>query len=124
MHSTVPAREVAPPPRERHRRLADPRSQLRVDDGRRGLLDQLLVTALHRAVALAEEEHVPARVGDHLRLDVMSLVDVPLEEYLGPAEVRLRLAGGPGEGVLESSGLRTTCIPRPPPPNAAFTSTG
>jgi hypothetical protein len=52
-----------------------------------------------------EEEHVPPCVGDHLRLDVVSLVDVPLEEHLRPAEVRLRLARGATKGVLELLGL-------------------
>ena len=45
------------------------------------------------------------RVGDDLRLDVMGAVDVALEEHLGPAEVRLRLARGPLERLLEVVGV-------------------
>ena len=40
------------------RDLADLLAQLLVDGGRRGLLDQLLVAALDRAVALAEVDDV------------------------------------------------------------------
>jgi hypothetical protein len=44
--------------------LADPRAQLLVDDPlrRRRLLDELLVAALDRAVALAEVDRVPLPV--------------------------------------------------------------
>ncbi len=38
---------------------------------------------------------------DHLRLHVVSAVDVALQEHLGPAEVRLRLAGGTAERLVE-----------------------
>ena len=82
------------------------------------------MSALHRAVPLAEEDDVAVRVREDLRLDVVGAVDVALEEHLRPAEVRLRLARRARERVSSSSGLRTTCIPLPPPPNAAFTSTG
>ena len=52
----------------------------RVVDGRRGrLLDELLVAALDRAVALAEVDHVPVRVGEDLHLDVAGVFDEPLD---------------------------------------------
>src|SRR5919197_197782 len=76
---------------ERHRRLADPGPELRVDDGRGGLLDQLLMSTLHRAVPLAQEGHGAVRVGQDLGLDVVRSVEVALEEDLGAAEVRLGL---------------------------------
>ncbi len=41
-----------------------------VDGGRGGLLDQLLMPALDRAVPLAEMDHVAMLVGEHLDLDV------------------------------------------------------
>ena len=44
--------------------------QLRREPGRRRLLDHLLVAPLHRAVARAEREHVPVRIGGDLDLDV------------------------------------------------------
>ena len=46
--------------------------------GRRRLLDDLLVAALHRAVALAQVDDVAVSVGEHLDLDVAR----PLEELL------------------------------------------
>ncbi len=68
---------------------------LRVGQVRRGrLLDQLLETALQRAVAGACDHHVAVRIGDHLRLDVARLVQVALDEALTAAERRDRLAGG------------------------------
>ena len=50
--------------------------------GRRALLDQLLVAALRRAVALAEPHAVAVRVGDHLHLDVAGLGEVALHVAL------------------------------------------
>ena len=49
-----PGRAVPDGPRGLDRDRADPRSQLVVDGGRRRLLDELLMAALDRAVALAE----------------------------------------------------------------------
>src|SRR5205085_1934337 len=46
--------------------LADLGALLRRDAGRRRFLDDLLVAALHRAVALAEMDRVPLAVGKHL----------------------------------------------------------
>src|SRR6185312_1977473 len=59
------------------------------DAGR--LLDQLLVPALDRALALAER-HRPLAVGEHLHLDVARAGDVALEVDVGVAEPGLRLA--------------------------------
>ena len=63
------------------------------------------MAALDRAVAFAEEEHVAAGVGDDLRLHVVGTVDVPLQEDLGPAEVRLRLPGRAPERLVEVVGV-------------------
>ena len=86
------------------RRVADPLAQVVVDYGGWGLLDQLLVPSLHRAVALAEERHVAVGIGEDLSLDVVRPLDVALEEDLGAAEVRLGLAGGATQGVFELLG--------------------
>ncbi len=91
--------------RQGHRGVADPCAQLVVDDRRGCLLDQLLVPALDRAVTFAEEGDVAAGIREHLRLDVVRAVDVALEEDLGPAEVRLRLARRTGERLLELLGF-------------------
>ena len=61
--------------------------------GRRALLDQLLVPALGRAVALAQPQRVAVLVGQHLHLDVARPLEVALEVDLGTAEVGLGLAG-------------------------------
>ena len=49
--------------------LADARERSVVDAGRGRLLDDLLVPALHRAVALEEIDGVLVLVGEHLDLD-------------------------------------------------------
>ena len=71
---------------------ADPLAQLRVDRRRRRLLDQLLVAALDRAVALAEVDRVAVRVGEHLHLDVPRILQVALDVDAAVREVLLALA--------------------------------
>ena len=67
---------------------------LRVGQERRGcLLDQFLEAALQRAVAGTRDDDIAVLVGDHLRLDVARLVQVPLDEALAAAERRHGLAG-------------------------------
>ena len=84
------------------RDLADPRAQLLVDRGRRRLLDQLLVAALDRAVALAEVDHVAVRVGQHLDLDVARVrAGSARGRRSASREELLALARGALEGVLE-----------------------
>ena len=81
--------------------LADALAQLLVD--RRGgrLLDQLLVAALDRAVALAEVDDVAVAVGEDLDLDVARVGQVALEVDGRVGEELLALARGALEGVLE-----------------------
>src|SRR5438093_1619201 len=50
-------------------RLAHPAAEIGIHDGRRALLDQLLVATLDRALALAEMDHVAVGVAQHLALD-------------------------------------------------------
>ena len=77
----------------------------RVVDGRRGrLLDELLVAALDRAVALAEMDHVPVPVGKHLHLDVAGVFDEPLDVDGRVGEVLLALPGRGREGALRLVG--------------------
>ena len=60
---------------------------LRVGQERRGgLLDQLLVAALQRAVTGGDDDHVAVAVGQALGLDVPRLVEVALDEALAAAE--------------------------------------
>ena len=64
------------------------------EEGRGGLLDQLLEPSLQRAVAGAGDHDVAVLVGDHLGLDVARLVQVALDEALTAAERGDRLPGG------------------------------
>src|SRR5205085_7385790 len=60
--------------------LAHPGPQVVVDGGRRRLLDDLLVPALDRALALEQRHDVAVRVREDLDLDVPRRLDVTLEE--------------------------------------------
>ena len=88
------------------------------------LLDQLLVAALDRAVALAEVDHVALGVGEHLHLDVARVLQVALEVDAVVGEELLAFAGGALEGLLELVGVIATRNPLPPPPPAALQATG
>ena len=73
-------------------RVLDPVGQAR----RGGLLDQLLVAALRRAVAGRDPHDVAVVVADHLDLDVPRPRQVALDVHLVAAEEALRLALGAG----------------------------
>ena len=87
-----PGRAVADGARGLDRDRADPLAERGVDRGRRRLLDELLVAALDRAVALAEVDHVPVRVGENLHLDVSRVLEVFLDVDRRVGEVGLALA--------------------------------
>ena len=61
---------IAHGPGRGDRRRAHRGTQLRVHRGRGRLLDELLVAALHRAIALAKVDAVAVRVGKDLHFDV------------------------------------------------------
>src|SRR5689334_19035061 len=63
----------------------------------RGLLEDLLMTPLNRAIALAEVEQVAKLVTENLHLDVAGLLEETLEQQAVGAECRQRLAPCPGE---------------------------
>ena len=65
-----------------------------VDHRRRRLLDDLLVPALQRALALAEVDDGAVRVGEHLHLDVPRALDEPLQQQRVVAERGGRHAAG------------------------------
>ena len=76
----------------------------RVCDGQVGggaFLIELLVAALHGAVALPEVEGVAVQVGDDLDLDVAGMLEVLFEVDLGAAEGGLRLGLGLVQGRLQ-----------------------
>src|SRR5438309_10168664 len=68
--------------------LSDTRALLRRKLGCRGLLHDFLVPSLHGAIALAEMDHVPVTVGEHLHLDVSRVLQVFFEIDGGVAEGR------------------------------------
>ena len=76
---------------ERHRLLAHPGTRLRVEQRARRFLDDLLVAALDRALALAEMDHVAVLVAQHLDFDVARIGDELLDEDAIVAEARFRL---------------------------------
>ena len=88
-----PSVDVAGRLRDRHCRVSDPRAQLLVDDGRRRLFDELLVSALERAVPFPQEGDMASGIGQDLGLHVVGPGDVALQIDLRPTEVRSGLAG-------------------------------
>ena len=96
--------DVAGGAREPAGRLAHARAQARVHERRRALLDQLLVTPLDGALALAEVDDVVVGVGEDLDLDVPRLGD-------GALEVDGRVAeGGAGLGARRAQRLREVVL--------------
>ena len=79
--------------------LAHLLAQLRSQHGARRLLDQLLVTTLHRALALAVVHDVAVLVGHDLDLDVARLEHELLEVDPVVAERALRLSASHPEGL-------------------------
>ena len=116
---------VAARPRERDRGRAHPRAQRGVDDGRRRLLDDLLVAALQRALALAEV-HARCRGG---RRGPGPRCGAGARGSARRARGRRRTppaprAARPRSPPPSSSAARTTRMPLPPPPATALTTTG
>ena len=62
------------------------------DGDRRALLEQLLMAALDRALALAEVHHGAVVVAEHLELDVAGVLDVLLDVDVADAEGGFGLA--------------------------------
>jgi hypothetical protein len=107
-----------------HRGRRQLAAQALVDDRRRALLDDLLVPALDRAVALEQRDDAAVRVAEDLHLDVAGVDDVALQEHGVVAERGRGLPRALATASASSCGVRRSACPRPPPPNAALTSTG
>ena len=69
-------------------------SLARIQAGRRGFLQHLLVAPLHRAVAFEEVHQVALAVAKHLDLDVARPLEVALDQHPVVAEGGLRLPFG------------------------------
>jgi hypothetical protein len=89
-------------------RLAEPRC--------RRFLDELLIPSLHRAVPVAEVDHV-LPVAQQLYLDVPRGGDVPLQVHPRIGEGRLRLGAGHRDRLGEPAGIADH--PQPPPAAAS-----
>src|SRR5690606_23300340 len=89
---------------EPDRRLQDLLPQRRVQVWRRGLLDDLLVPALHRAVPLVQMHDIALKIAEYLHLDVPPGGEIPLDEQIAVAERRTRLPSGERERVVQLLG--------------------
>src|SRR5690606_10391681 len=78
----------------RHRYPAHPLAQVGIHDGRRGLLQQLLVPALDGTLALAQVDHIAVAVREDLHFDVARALDELFQIDRALAKGRLRLAAG------------------------------
>ena len=117
--------DVADRAAERDRGLAHRGAARVVERGRRRLLDDLLVAALDRALALPQVHDVAVRVAEDLDLDVARPLDVALEQQRVVAERDSRLAARALDRLGElARRARTTRMPLPPPPADALTSSG
>ena len=106
-------------------RLADLVARAGVERRRGAFLPDLLVPALQRAVALAEMDGVALAVAQHLDLDVARLLEIFFQIDRIVAERGLGFgARGRQRRRTVRPRVRATFMPRPPPPAAAFTSTG
>src|ERR1041385_6077037 len=86
---------------------ADADAVLVVEGGAGRLLDELLVAALHAALALAEVDDVAVLVGEELELDVARLLDELLDEDLAAALAWRCVAA---KAAASSASEWTTCM--------------
>ena len=99
-------------------------STLRLIESRRGrLLPDFLVTALKRAIALAQMKDLPEPVGKHLDFDVTRSIQILFDIYRVVGERRLCFGTSGCKCKGQFLGLARNFMPLPPPPAAAF-STG
>jgi hypothetical protein len=75
---------------ESHGRMGDLRAQIVRERGARGLLDDLLMAPLQRAVAIPQVHRAAAPVAEHLHLDVARVLEQLLDVHARIAERRGR----------------------------------
>src|SRR6267378_934367 len=88
-----------------HRRVAHSVAQILVERGTRSFLDELLVTALHRAIALSQMDDVAVTITHDLELDVPRAVQILLDVDLAVAERGKRFGARELEGAPEIVGV-------------------
>ena len=123
MNSTVPA-PTAHRARGGHGGLAHGAAAFLGHAGRGRFLDDLLVAALHRAVALEQVDAIALRVGEDLDLYMARLLQVALDQHAVVAEAGGGLALAGGQRVEEGAGRFDHAHALPPPPALALISTG
>jgi hypothetical protein len=79
---------------QRDRCVAHAPAQVVIERGRRTFLNDLLMAALHRAVALEQVDQVAVMIGENLKLDVPRAFDIALDEQRAVAEGAFRFATG------------------------------
>ncbi len=109
---------------EADRVRADPVAQCGVEVGRGGQLDDLLVSALQRAVALEEVDDVALAVGEDLYLDVPGSTTAFSRNTVASPNADMASRAAASMDSRRVAGSSTRRIPRPPPPATAFTNTG
>ena len=88
-----------------HRRLTGSRPGERRVDGCRGLLDDLLVAALHGTIAVEKVQHRSGPVPDDLDLQVAATGQVPLDQQRAITKGGQRLPARAGQGRQQFFGL-------------------
>ncbi len=91
--------------RDGHRQRMQPTPLIEAKSWRGRLLDQFLMTALGRAIPLAQGDHGPVRIAQELHLHVPRAQRVPLQVDLGRPERALRLDGRRVDRVHECRGI-------------------
>src|SRR5205823_9452099 len=93
--------DIANRARRGDRHLAELLAPRLIEPGRRRFLDDLLVTALDRAVALPQMHDIAVRVAEHLHLDMARPLEIALDEQPVVAKGARRLAFGADQGPGE-----------------------
>ena len=86
---------------DRHSRILKPLRDAAGQEGRRSLLDKLLVAPLERAVPSTDGDDPAIRVAEHLNFDVTRVVEEPFDEALPVAERDFGLVDGGFEGGFD-----------------------
>jgi hypothetical protein len=101
--------------RRGHRRYSHRASLLRIEAGRRRLLQHLLMPPLDRAVALEQMDRVAVPVGENLDFDVARPLQVFFDQHAVIAKGRCCLPLCPGERRSELRRAADDPHPAPPP---------
>jgi hypothetical protein len=109
---------------QRHGLFAHRLARGLADEGRRRLLDDLLVAALDRALPLVQVDHIAVRIAQHLDLDVARALDELLDEHPVVAKAVAGLVAATLKPSKASLSLKATRRPLPPPPALALIITG